>query len=934
MAKSAKQKKPKPDIVEMWLERDLTAAAKAGELSRAYGVEDELRRATAVLAAGRNPILAGESGVGKTSILHELVCRAVEGDGPPCLRESQVLEFSVRKCTGYLKQGEPVAEKLRELIVELAGRGSDVVAYFSDFDLGWHYDLESAFESMGHRLANPVIGEGALLTVREMFEWHSRLERDFVVVEVAEPNLSRTRGILEAWAAVRAREIGVKVPDRRVLETALELANRFLAHGRFPSKIIEPMGRLLATSLGTEGLSEADVVDDFCRSYGLPRQLIDHDIPLDIDELSEDFRNKVLGQDEAVDAMVDMVGRIKAGLIDPRRPFGVFLFVGPTGVGKTHLARILADFLGGSADRLIRLNMADYPEERHAATLFGDSEAQAASQKRGLLTLRIVGQPVAVLLLDEFEKSNALVHDRFLQLFDEGSFINGAGQTIPCRSLIIIATSNAGAELWRGGALGFLGSKNSDAMAEELNRKLEEHFRFEFLNRFDRVVQFRQLTREIIRQIALRELELLEQRSGLLQRNLTVEYDEDVVDWLTAHGYDPYYGARFLRRTIEREVSTPLAELIVKSGSARSQSIALEVRGRRLRARWAKLEKRTSKNRETVRTESSPSKSETRKLDRGAVVSESEALLERSAAIREKLKTKQVEYDELLQTMNRDADFWSDRNAARHQLERFRVLDVEIRIERRLAGSFVRLEEKLKLRDDEFELSVLARSLEVASNAMREWRERFAAESGKALWIVISKHDPTISSSEWIVEMARMEISWCRRLELEVELAAYVHAGGELTRLVLEVSGPGAELYLAMEEGIHRRSRSPQRDLRVRVQVLAQGLGPSKAVDVRSHNPRRKFMGHTANCRGSLALKNKGQTLEFLGFDAPTLKQLLADLEISLAEDAGSSDVARAYGEPGRGAHDPRTDASLPRLKDAMKGRLEPLLKAWRQKSE
>src|SRR5262249_50787537 len=196
--------------------------------------------------------------------------------------------------------------------------------------------------------------------------------------------------------------------------------------------------------------------------------------------------------------------------------------------------------------------MADFQNETDAYTLFGNPDSYQPRSRRGLLTVRVTGYPFGVLLLDEFEKAHAKVHDRFLQLIDEGAFINSAGETISCRSMIIIATSTAGSEISRGGGWGFPRPADLNALDQELDRILTKHFRIEFLNRFDQIVHFHPLSRDEIRSIALREIEALRDRAGVRTRGIELVADEGMLDWLTAHGYDPHFGARFLKRTIER----------------------------------------------------------------------------------------------------------------------------------------------------------------------------------------------------------------------------------------------------------------------------------------------------------------------------------------------------------------------------------------------
>ncbi|MGH9391864.1 MAG: AAA family ATPase, partial [Vicinamibacteria bacterium] len=498
------------------------------------------------------------------------------------------------------------------------------------------------------------------------------LEQNLILIPVFEPSLASAAAMLRQW-----NRLNGGLFNEAALDQALMLTHRFLARNRLPRKAFDFLMPVLRLHEKRGTVVEADVIERFSVSHRVPRQLVDPEIPLDLSGLEAEFRDKVLGQDEAINTIVKTIGLIKSGLSDPRRPFGVFLFVGPTGVGKTHVAQLLAEYLFGSRERVVRFNMADYQNELAALTLFGNSEAFGA-QRRGILTMRLMGHPFGVLLLDEFEKAHRTIHDRFLQLVDEGGFINGNGETIQCRSLILIATSNAGAELYRGERFGFADGGARRDWNREVGRALEQHFRFEFLNRFDRVVHFRPLRREHIRVIAERELELLQQRPGVQQRKLELAFDESILDWLTVRGYDPDYGARFLRRLIEREVTSTLAEAMLRDSARVGARVEIGVRDNRVIARIVAPEAASEAYPEV------PEEAGKRPLGRRVVVEEAERLLKASEPLMAALADKREERSRLLARMNEPA-FWDRRAENEDLLERFRDLDVGVRAESRLA---------------------------------------------------------------------------------------------------------------------------------------------------------------------------------------------------------------------------------------------------------
>jgi ATP-dependent Clp protease ATP-binding subunit ClpA len=298
--------------------------------------------------------------------------------------------------------------------------------------------------------------------------------------------------------------------------------------------------------------------------------------------LRAELSAELVAQEEAVEAACRAVARMKAGLADPRRPFGVFLFVGPSGVGKTRCAQLLADRVFGDERRLLRVNLGDYGGADDHLRLFGNPHANAADQRRGRLSALLTGAQVGVLLLDELEKAHRNTQDALLPLLDEGRFVNGAGDAVSVRSFLVVATSNAGAEAWRDRSSGF--SQARDLEAEAL-RRMRQQFRPEFLNRFDRVVPFRPLDAEALARVAEGQLRGLARRDGLRRRDVELRWTPAVVRWLAAQAGDTVQGARPVRHAVDHEVASVVAELIA-SGEPVAPRLGLDVEEGRVVARY------------------------------------------------------------------------------------------------------------------------------------------------------------------------------------------------------------------------------------------------------------------------------------------------------------------------------------------------------------
>ncbi|GAA2567151.1 ATP-dependent Clp protease ATP-binding subunit [Pseudonocardia hydrocarbonoxydans] len=508
--------------------QDLTPAARAGRLDPVIGRADEIEQTIEVLSrrTKNNPVLIGEAGVGKTAVVEGIAQRIVDGDVPDTLAGRRVVELQLSGVVAGTRYRGDFEERLRTLIEEIRTHAELSDRYVTD-----RFLPDKAIDLMDQAGARVRLRTRTPSSDRRGLEQRlEQLERD---------------------------------KDQAVADEQYELATQLR------DQINEVRGRLTAQDGPAGGVPEVDVTDIadvVSRSTGIPIAQLTEDERERLLRLEDELHARVVGQDEAVHAVAEAIRRSRAGLGDENRPVGSFLFLGPTGVGKTELARALAVALFGEEDRMVRLDMSEYSERHTVARMVGAPPGYVGYGESGQLTETVRRRPYSVLLLDEIEKAHPDVFNILLQVLDDGRLTDGQGRTVDFRNTVVIMTSNVGSELVtnQGATLGFGSTRGRDtdaSMRDAIMPRLRETFRPEFLNRVDEIIVFRRL--DTAQLTTITELLLDETRRRLEAQGVTVEFTRAAVERIAELGYQPEFGARPLRRTIQREVDNRLSTLLL-----------------------------------------------------------------------------------------------------------------------------------------------------------------------------------------------------------------------------------------------------------------------------------------------------------------------------------------------------------------------------------
>jgi ATP-dependent Clp protease ATP-binding subunit ClpC len=606
--------------------RDLTQMAREGKLDPVIGRAEEVETTIEVLSrrTKNNPVLIGDPGVGKTAIVEGIAQRIVNDEVPETLSGKRVLQLDLSGIVAGTQYRGQFEERLKKVIDETT-ENPDAQILFID-ELHTVVGAGAAEGSMdASNMLKPALARGELHVVgattideyRKNIEKDAALERRFQPVLVSEPTVDDTIDILRGLRDRYEAHHRVKITEEAIIAAA-ELSDRYIADRFLPDKAIDLMDQAAARvrlrsrtkpedtraledearrlqrekdqAVAAENFDRArelrdraemlqrdleearqgrrpvaevtaeDIAEVVSRATGIPVSQLTQEERQRLMRLEEQLHERVIGQDEAVEAVAEAIRRARAGLGDPNRPIGSFLFLGPTGVGKTELARTLAEALFGEEAAMVRIDMSEFQERHTVSRLVGAPPGYVGYEEAGQLTESVRRRPYSVLLLDEIEKAHPDVFNILLQILDDGRLTDAQGRTVDFKQTVIIMTSNMGAERIQAHSSM---DESFEGLKEDMMQIVRTHLRPEFVNRIDEIIVFRELTKEQIAEIARLMLDRTARR--LRAQDIEVEFTEEAVELIAEEGFDPEFGARPLRRAIQRRVDNEISRMVLGS---------------------------------------------------------------------------------------------------------------------------------------------------------------------------------------------------------------------------------------------------------------------------------------------------------------------------------------------------------------------------------
>ena len=573
--------------------RDLTLLAASGSFDPVIGRDEEIRRSVQILSrrSKSNPVLIGEPGVGKTAVAEGIAAYIAGSDAPDSMAGKRLVALDLPALLAGTKYRGDFEERVKAVLKDVKKAG-DVILFIDEMHtMIGAGSAEGAIDAAN--ILKPALGRGEVQIIgattpeeyRRHIEKDAALERRFQPVKIAEPSRGDSLKMLGAVRQSLEKHHGVKISDA-ALTAAVDLSARYINDRFLPDKAIDLADEAAAhIRVSGGGLVTAEDIAGIVSMWtGIPVANLSADETKRLCNMESILHRRVIGQNEAVTAVSRAIRRGRVGLSDPNRPIGSFLFLGPTGVGKTELCRALAEAVFGESDAMIRLDMSEYMEKHAVSKLIGSPPGYVGYEDGGQLTERVRRKPWSVVLFDEIEKAHEDVWGILLQIMDDGRLTDSAGRVVSFRNTIIVMTSNVGAKSISDGRprMGFTpdGGDEAQLMRARINEELRRTFKPEFLNRIDETIVFRRLSRAEIRSIAERMLLTVAERFKAL--GMTLSVPDQVVDFLAERGYDEKYGARPLRRAIRSMIEDKAAELMLTDSLGRGDTVQARIDGNEL----------------------------------------------------------------------------------------------------------------------------------------------------------------------------------------------------------------------------------------------------------------------------------------------------------------------------------------------------------------
>lgn len=559
--------------------QDLNALVQQGRIDPLIGREHEVERLAQVLARRRknNPLLVGDAGVGKTAIAEGLAWRIEHGQVPELLLDSHIYALDMGALLAGTKYRGDFEKRFKDLLDTLSKR-SDAILFIDEIHMIIGAGAVGGGVMDASNLLKPLLSSGDIRCIgsttfqeyREIFEKDRALARRFQRIDVVEPSVGETTQILQGLRSRFEEHHGISYTDE-ALQAAAELSARYISDRLLPDKAVDVVDeagayqRLKPESERARQIDVEQIEQVVAKIARVPGRQVSRSDKSQLRNLERDLRLTVFGQDEAIDALASAIKLARAGLREPNKPVGSFLFAGPTGVGKTEVAKQLSRSLGIG---LVRFDMSEYMERHTVSRLIGAPPGYVGFDQGGLLTEAVTKQPHCVLLLDEIEKAHPDVFNLLLQVMDNGTLTDNNGRKADFRHVILVMTTNAGAESASRASIGFSEQDHSTDALEVIKKGFSPEFR----NRLDAIIQFGRLSEQVLASVV--DKFLVELQAQLEDKHVQLEVTPEARYWLAEKGYDPAMGARPMARAIQEHVKKPLADAILFGELAEQGGIA------------------------------------------------------------------------------------------------------------------------------------------------------------------------------------------------------------------------------------------------------------------------------------------------------------------------------------------------------------------------